>query len=61
MGHRETLVEYIIQDMGHMTNKEIGKVYKYIRTHIIAEIPVGKIKIIGDDGKECFVDEEEVK
>jgi hypothetical protein len=31
--------EYIIQDLDRLTPVELTKVYKYIRTHLIANIP----------------------
>jgi len=39
MGKDVTIKEYIIDDLDKLTSKELSKVYKYIRTHHIAEIP----------------------
>ena len=35
---KETLVAYINEDLKYMTLKEVGKVYKFIRTKIIADL-----------------------
>jgi len=35
-----TVKQYIFEDLDKLTSKEITKVYKYIRTHLIADIDI---------------------
>jgi hypothetical protein len=39
LDHKELLIKDINKDLENMDLHEVGKVYKYIRTHIIANIP----------------------
>ena len=41
MSTRETLINYIIEDMEHMDMHRISKLYKYVRTVLVAGIAFG--------------------
>lgn len=43
-----TIKELIIEDLDKLSTQELGKVYKFIRTELIAEIPNRK-KVFSDE------------
>lgn len=50
---KKQMIYYINQDMSNMSLNELGKVYKFIRRSIIAQIPEAKCKCDGGICKVC--------